>query len=128
MLIGITMLKVLRGHEFEAYRFVLKAKGVIKVYRLLGEFSLFVVVQAENKVALYLIIDTIKESSYVTSVWHILVSKEDPSVKEGSIMPITNCRGKSENRNSIEYCAEVPQLHGKNRANSPFIGEAVQRS
>lgn len=128
MLIGITMLKVLRGHEFEAYRFVVKAKGVIKVYRLLGEFSLFVVLQAENNVALYRLIDTIKESSLVTSVWHILVSKDDPSVKEGSTMPKTNCHAKSANRNSIEYCAEVPQLPDKNRAKSPFIGEAFQRS
>lgn len=113
MLIGITMLKVLRGHEVEAYRFVMNAKGVIKVYRLLGEFSLFVVVQAENKVALYRLIDTIKESSDITSLWHILVSKDDCSTKEDSIMPVTNCRGKSANRKSIEYCTEVPQLPGR---------------
>lgn len=110
MLIGITMLKVLRGHEIEAYHFVMNVKGVVKVYRLLGEFSLFVVVQAENKVALYRSIDAIKESSNVTSLWNILVSKDDCSTKNGSITHDPNYHAKSANRNSIEYRAEVPQL------------------
>lgn len=101
MIIGITMLKVLRGHENEAYSFVMNTEGVVKVYRLLGEFSLFVVVQAENKVALYRLIDTIKESSDVTSLWHILVSKDDCSTKKSSIMLDPNCHAKSANRNSM---------------------------
>lgn len=122
MLIGITMLKVLRGHEVEAYRFVMNTKGVIKVYRLLGEFSLFVVVQAENKVALYRLINTIKESSDVTSLWHIRVSKDYCSTKEGSITLDLNCHAKSANRKSIEYCTESSTAARKNRDNSPFIG------
>ena len=75
MVIGITMLKVLLGYEVEAYNFIKNLKGVKDAYPIVGEYSIFVVIQAENNSILYSIINSLKDMPEVTSIWHILVSK-----------------------------------------------------
>ena len=44
------MLKIMRGHDTEVYRVLKDMKYVEKVYRVLGEFPLFVIIQAETSV------------------------------------------------------------------------------
>ena len=76
-MIGITMLKIMRGHDTEVYRFLKDMKYVKEVYCILGEFPLFVIIQAEDQFTLNRLIDTIKEIPNVTGIWHILVSNDD---------------------------------------------------
>lgn len=59
-MIGITMLKIMRGHDTEVYRFLKDMKYVKEVYHVLGEFPLFVIIQAEDQFTLNRLIDTIK--------------------------------------------------------------------
>ncbi len=76
-MIAITMLKVLSGHDAEVYRVLKDMKFVKEVYCVLGEFPLFVIMQAEDQFILNHLIDTIKEIPNVTGIWHILISKGD---------------------------------------------------
>ena len=76
-MIGITMLKIMRGHDTEVYRFLKDMKYVKEVYCILGEFPLFVIIQAEDQFTLNRLIDTIKAIPNVTGIWHILVSNDD---------------------------------------------------
>ena len=82
-MIGITMLKIMRGHDTEVYRFLKDMKYVKEVYCILGEFPLFVIIQAEDQFTLNRLIDTIKEIPNVTGIWHILVSNDDNPSKAG---------------------------------------------
>jgi DNA-binding Lrp family transcriptional regulator len=76
-MIGITMLKIMRGHDTEVYRVLKDMKYVKEVHHVLGEFPLFVIIQAEDQFTLNRLIDTIKEIPNVTGIWHILVSNDD---------------------------------------------------
>ncbi|MCX6678817.1 MAG: Lrp/AsnC ligand binding domain-containing protein [Methanothrix sp.] len=76
-MIGITMLKIMRGHDTEVYRFLKDMKYVKEVYHVLGEFPLFVIIQVEDQFTLNRLIDTIKEIPNVTGIWHILVSNDN---------------------------------------------------
>ena len=59
-MIGITMLKIMRGHDTEVYSVLKDMKYVKEVYCILGEFPLFVIIQAEDQFTLNRLIDTIK--------------------------------------------------------------------
>ncbi len=71
------MLKVLSGHDTEVYRVLKDMEYVKEVYHVLGEFPLFVIIQAEDQFTLNRLIDTIKAIPNVTAIWHILVSNDD---------------------------------------------------
>jgi len=77
MIIGFTMIKVFRGQEDDAYLAIKNTSGVKEVYRILGEYSLFVIMQAENNIMLHSLIDEIKSIYSVLSIWHVLVSQKD---------------------------------------------------
>ncbi|MCX6678813.1 MAG: hypothetical protein NTX42_00395 [Methanothrix sp.] len=77
IVIGITMLKVMHERDAEVYRVLKNMKCVKEVYRILGEFPLFVIMQARDPFNLGLHIDAIREISNVTGIWHILVSNDD---------------------------------------------------
>ncbi len=83
IVIGITMLKTMQEHEMEVYHALKNRKYVKEVYRVLGEFPLFVIVQAEDQSTLNRLIDRIKENPNVIGVWHILVSNDDNPLKAG---------------------------------------------
>ncbi len=76
-MIEITMLKVMNGHDTEVYRVLKSMKYVKEAYYVLGEFPIFVIMQADDQSILDRLIDTIKECPYVTGIWHILVSNDD---------------------------------------------------
>jgi len=71
---GITMLKVSRGSEAEAYQSLKNMSCVKEVHRLLGEFPIFVIIQSENMARLNELIESVKERSGATATWHVLVS------------------------------------------------------
>ena len=77
MVLGFTMIKVSRGQEDEAYLALKNTSGVKEVYRILGEYPLFVIMQAENNIILHRLINSIKDISSVLAIWHVLVSHKD---------------------------------------------------
>jgi hypothetical protein len=80
MVVGITMIKVLRGSEDEVHIILQKSKSVKELYQILGEYTFFVIFQAENNLLLHRFIDEIKCVSAVIAVWHLLISYEDLSI------------------------------------------------
>ena len=96
MVVGITMVKVLHGNEDEIHLILSNTNGVKEVYRILGEYSLFVIFQAENNLLLHLFIDEVRKISIVTAVWHLLISYEDDSLNrevdlEANRLDISEC-------------------------------------
>jgi hypothetical protein len=71
------MIKVLHGHESAAYNAIKNTKGVKVVYPILGEYRLFVIMQARNRALLYRLVDAIKGNPEVDSIWHMLTSEEE---------------------------------------------------
>ena len=77
------MLKVLRGYEVKTYNLIKNLKIVKEAYCIVGEYSIFVVVQADNTFILYRIIDSLKNILGVTSIWHILgFERQQPILTE----------------------------------------------
>jgi hypothetical protein len=85
VVIGITMLKVNRGREIEVYYALKMMNGIKKTYSILGEYPIFVVMQAEDQFNLDRLIEEIRNTSDVTDFWHVLVSNDDaPEAKIAS--------------------------------------------
>ena len=81
------MIKVLHGQEKESYSCIKNRNGVREVFPILGEYNLFVIIQARDKTQLYSYFDEIKERPEVVSIWNILISKEDVSTGEEYVWP-----------------------------------------
>lgn len=75
VLLGITMLKVSRESEAEAYRSIKEMSCVKEAHQLLGEYPLFVIIQSESRSRLQDAIESVKERSGATAIWHVLVSE-----------------------------------------------------
>jgi DNA-binding Lrp family transcriptional regulator len=97
------MLKVLRGYEVKAYNTLKNFKGVKEAYPIVGEYSIFVVVQAENMFILYRIIDSLTNIPEVTSIWNILVSKDCHISDTEIVFPEINISVKSRSRPISEH-------------------------
>jgi hypothetical protein len=69
------MLKVSREREAEAYRSIKEMRCVKEVHQLLGEYPLFVIIQSESRSGLQDAIESVKERSGATAIWHVLVSE-----------------------------------------------------
>ena len=87
------MLKVMLGRDAEVYRVLKGMKCVKEVYRILGEFPLFVIMQARDQFALNRLIDAIRENSSVTGIWHILVSNDDNQLEAKAKMGLSEICG-----------------------------------
>jgi len=81
------MIKVLHGQEKQSYSCIKNRNGVKEVFPILGEYNLFVIMQARDKAQLYSDFDEIKERPEVVSIWNILISKEDVSTAEEYVWP-----------------------------------------
>lgn len=79
MIIGFAMLKTLCGHENEAYLDLKKISGVKEAYRILGEYQIFVILQAEDAAALHSLIDMVKSIPHATDICNVLVTDKDAS-------------------------------------------------
>jgi hypothetical protein len=89
-MIGITMIKLFHGCEIDAYNAIKNINGVKDVYPLLGEYRLFVVMQAKNMALLYSLVDVIKERPEVASIWNLLISRDDALSCEEFVCSKTN--------------------------------------
>ncbi|HPT38152.1 MAG TPA: Lrp/AsnC ligand binding domain-containing protein, partial [Methanothrix sp.] len=76
LVIGLTMIKVSPGQEGSVYAHLQKRPEVRDVYRLFGEYSFFLVVQAEEKNALGRMLCDIKARENVLKTGPVLFSKD----------------------------------------------------
>ncbi|KCZ72102.1 AsnC family protein [Candidatus Methanoperedens nitroreducens] len=72
MVIGVTLVNVVPGQEKAAYNELLNVKGIKDVYHVFGEFDFVVISNVEGLSALNKLVDTIRESEYVTSTQTIV--------------------------------------------------------
>ena len=72
MVIGVTFVKVVPGHEKTAYNEFLKIKGIQDVYHIFGEFDFIVISKVDGLSALNRLVDTIRESKNITATNTIL--------------------------------------------------------
>lgn len=79
MIIGFAMLKTRYGHENEVYLDLGKISGIREVHRILGEYQIFVVLQAEDAAALKSLIGRVKSVPDVIDICNVLVTDEDAS-------------------------------------------------
>jgi len=79
MVIGFAMVKVVRGHEDEAYLDLRKVSGVKEAYRILGEYQFFVVMQAKSVAALQGLIGGVRSIPDATNICHVLITDRDAS-------------------------------------------------
>ncbi len=65
-------MNVVPGQEKAAYNELLNVKGIKDVYHVFGEFDFVVISNVEGLSALNKLVDTIRESEYVTSTQTIV--------------------------------------------------------
>lgn len=73
------MVKVVRGHEDEAYLDLRKVSGVKEAYLILGEYQFFVVMQAKSVAALQGLIGRVRSIPDATNICHVLITDRDAS-------------------------------------------------
>ncbi len=83
-MIGITMVKVIPGHEKIAYHALREIEGIKEIYHLFGEFDFFVIMEAENKVMLNNLLAAIRGLGDVVGIWPLLISREE-SISEAEV-------------------------------------------
>jgi len=76
LVIGLTMIKVRSGHERSAYADLQKRPEVRDIYRLFGEYTFFLVMQAEGRNRFQQILKGIKEENEVLKTGPILLTSE----------------------------------------------------
>ncbi|MEI6102551.1 MAG: Lrp/AsnC ligand binding domain-containing protein [Methanothrix sp.] len=81
MLFGMTMIKVSSGQERSVYANLQKRPEVRDVYRLFGEYSFFLVMQAEERNGLSRMLSDIKERENVIKTGPFLLSAEEGGPK-----------------------------------------------
>ena len=83
MLIGLTMIKVRSGHERSVYAHLQKRPEVRDVYRLFGEYSFFLVMQAEERNGLTRMLSEIKDREKVIKTGPVLLTAEEGGPEMG---------------------------------------------
>jgi hypothetical protein len=76
MLIGFTMIKVSPGQEGSVYAHLQKRPEIRDVYRLFGEYSFFLVMQAEERNAFSRMLGDIKTRENVIKAGPVLLGKD----------------------------------------------------
>jgi uncharacterized protein with GYD domain len=75
MVIGVTFINIVPGHEKVAYQELLKINGIKDVYHIFGEFDFIVISNVDGLSALNNLVDTIREGEYVTAT-HTVIGAE----------------------------------------------------
>ncbi len=84
MLFGMTMIKVSGGQERSVYDHLQKRPEVRDVYRLFGEYSFFLVMQAEERNVISRMLSELKAKENVIKTGPVLLTAEDGGLE--------NCR------------------------------------
>ena len=77
MVIGLTMIKVSSGQERSVYAHLQKRPEVRDVYRLFGEYSFFLVMQAEERNGFARMLSEIKARENVIKTGPVLLTAEE---------------------------------------------------
>ncbi len=72
MVIGVTFVKVVPGHEKIAYNELMIIEGIQDVYHIFGEFDFIVISKVDGLSTLNKIVDTIRESKNIIATNTIL--------------------------------------------------------
>lgn len=83
MVIGMTMIKVSSGQERSVYAHLQKRPEVRDVYRLFGEYSFFLVMQAEGRNGLGRMISDIEARENVLKTAPVLLTAEGDGPEMG---------------------------------------------
>lgn len=76
MVYGITMAKVEPGGERSAYMALQTVRGIKELYCIFGEFSFFLIIEAENRRMLDQILESIQMIEKISGLWPVLVSAD----------------------------------------------------
>jgi hypothetical protein len=76
MVIGITMIRVVPGHEKTSYVALKKTEGVKEIYHLFGEYDFFLILEALDQTSLSQLLGEIRIKRHVIDTWSLLVSRE----------------------------------------------------
>ena len=76
MVIGITMLKIVPGHEKASYDALREIDGVKEIYHLFGEFDFFLILEASNQTSLSELLTEIRAHRSILDTWSLLVTRE----------------------------------------------------
>ena len=80
MVIGITMIKIVPGHEKASYDALREIEGLKTIYNLFGEFDFFLILEALDRTRLSQLLEEIRIQRYVLDTWSLLVSEEGPGI------------------------------------------------
>ena len=83
MLFGLTMIKVSCGQERSVYAHLQKRPEVRDVYRLFGEYSFFLIMQAEERNGLGRMLSDIKDRENVIKTGPVLLTADEGGPKMG---------------------------------------------
>jgi DNA-binding Lrp family transcriptional regulator len=83
MLFGLTMIKVSCGQERSVYAHLQKRPEVRDVYRLFGEYSFFLIMQAEERNGLGRMLRDIKDRENVIKTGPVLFTADESGPKMG---------------------------------------------
>ena len=83
MVFGLTMIKVSSGQERSVYAHLQKRPEVRDVYRLFGEYSFFLVMQAEERNGFGRMLSEIKDRENVIKTGPVLLTAEGDGPKMG---------------------------------------------
>jgi hypothetical protein len=84
IMIGLIMIKVAPAMERSVYMDLQSRPEVMKVYRLFGEFSFFLVLQAGGRPRLIQLLEEIKAANHVLKTGPFLVSSDQDMFIEAS--------------------------------------------
>jgi predicted anti-sigma-YlaC factor YlaD len=91
MLIGFTMIKVSPGQEGAVYAHLQKRPEIRDIYRLFGEYSFFLVMQAEERNAFSRMLGEIKTRENVIEAGPVLLSRDKCDWSQGRLDPVSAC-------------------------------------
>ncbi len=84
MVIGFTMIKTAPDQEKAGFDALTEIEGVKEIYRLFGEFDLFLILEALDRERLGLLAEEIRNHRCVRDTWSLLVSEEESSPHSGT--------------------------------------------
>ena len=76
MVIGITMIKIVPGHEKASYDSLRETEGVKEIYHLFGEYDFFLILETADLTGLFGLLEEVKSDGSILDSWSLLVSRE----------------------------------------------------
>jgi uncharacterized protein with GYD domain len=80
MVIGITMLKVMPGHERSVYHNLKSRDDIKDIYHVFGEYDFFVIMQADGISRINKIVENIRDLYDVTTADNVLIGRDGDAI------------------------------------------------